>query len=878
MRWLTTALAACWAVTAHAAEPVVVWWEGEDAVEHNFPQRTGFSPQTFADTRELLSGGDWLSSDGKVEAAPRYARYRVTVPGDGEYALWSRKFWKHGPFRWRFGDGQWQTCGRDVSLLDSVTLRTHLGTNWVYLGQTTLAAGEATFELELLADEGKDATAAFDCFALAQGPFIPRGKLKPGDRLTAADDGFFAFDAGLDRFGDDALLDLRRLNEAVAGQSGPLRRDGDKLTLGDGTPVRLWAVNLGPDVFELPPVALDYLARRLAKLGVNMVRLHGAVFLERDPAQINVRRIEGMQRTVAAFKSHGIYTTLSFYFPLWMRVTPASGLEGFEGFENRNPFGLIFFNPRMQALHRQWTTALLTTPNPHTGVPLGQDPAVGMVELVNEDSLFFWTFSKKNIPPAQWAMLEEQFGQWLSKRDGKPRGRTEIFEAWHMTRQGRDQATAARRKHIADQVRFLAELQRGFYESATRHVRDELHFRGLIVAGNWSTADPALLDALERYSYTPGDVIDHHGYVDRGHEGDGAAWSVRTGHLFADTTTMAAPSQTPMRIDQLAGWPSIISEVNWTNPTPYRAETTALLAAYGSLQGLDGIYLFAVTDAIMLNQSLGKFDIGNAAIGGTFPAAALLFRRGDVREAPAVIHQTLRLDDLYALKGQTTGGGSAALDAFRAANVPPGAVAEGDVTQFDAQAFFVGRVTRSIVPAAVGQRSRQLNTAELIRRDDKRITSVTGELAWDWGRRYMTVNAPRCVAAVGFLKEQGPIALGDVTIRSDNDYGSVFVVALDDEPVARSRRLLVQAMTREQYRGFATEAAKNDKGEDRRRITSLGAPPLNVQKIVATVTLPGEGWRATPLDGNGYAASEAEAVDGSLQLPNEALYTILTRE
>src|SRR5689334_22965230 len=42
-----------------------------------------------------------------------------------------------------------------------------------------------------------------------------------------------------------ALLDLRFLNEPVAGQSGYVRLtpDGNGFALGDGTPVRFWAVN-----------------------------------------------------------------------------------------------------------------------------------------------------------------------------------------------------------------------------------------------------------------------------------------------------------------------------------------------------------------------------------------------------------------------------------------------------------------------------------------------------------------------------------------------------------------------------------------------------------------------------------------------------------
>jgi hypothetical protein len=898
MRGIAQAMAlTCTVAMACAADdngPTVVWWEAEDAVEHNFPARTSFSPHTFADRRDQLSGGEWLTSEGKLTEAPRFARYTVDVPAAGEYDLWVRKFWKHGPFRWRFGENEdWSICGRDVALFDGVTLRTHLSANWVHLGRVQLAAGAARFEVELLAGVGDDGVGAFDCFVLARGSFLPRGRLKPGERLTAAEDGYFAYDPGLDPFTGEALLDLRGLNEPTAGQAGFLRRDGDRITLGDGAPVRFWAVNIGPAVFEQPDVALDYLARRLAKQGVNMVRLHGAIFDDRDPTRVNPARLNGMQRTVAAMRRQGIYTTLSPFFPVWMTVTPSCELEGYDTAANKKPFAILFFNERMQALHRHWLRELLTAPNPHTDLPLGSDPAVGMVEIVNEDSLFFWTFSKGNVPPPQWSDLERRFGTWLIARHGsldaafrawgeRPgrgddirAGRAEVFEAWHMTRQGVERANAARRKRISDQITFLTELQRGFYDSATRFMRHDLGYRGLIVASNWTTADNKQLDALERYSYTPADVIDFHGYMDRAHEGEGAAWSVRTGHLFNDVTTLGSPGWAPIRIDQLAGYPSILSEVNWTNPSGYRAEGTAILAAYGALQGIDGIYFFAVNNPMLLNQGLDKFALGDAATIGTFPAAALLYRRGDVQQGDAVVHQALQLTDLYALRGQATGGGDAPLDAFRAADVPPGAVLEGDAGEFDGHAWFVGRVMRSV--GVAGDRSRWLNTASLIRRDAKQMTSVTGELSWDWGRRVIMIDTPRCRAAVGFLREHGPVALGDVTIVCDNDYAAIFVIALDDLPLAESRRVLVQAMTRERFHGLRTEPAKNDKGEDRLRITSLGSPPLNVERIAATVTLPGGPWRATALDALGYAREELPVATGPLQLPTDTLYTLFTR-
>ncbi|HUT91362.1 MAG TPA: hypothetical protein VMY37_17825, partial [Thermoguttaceae bacterium] len=110
-----------------AAAENYVWWEGESPTETNFPKRTWFSPSSFRNRAHLLSGGDWLTNSGKRKGPEGFAKYTVRVPSAGEWNLWARKFWKHGPFRWRFGSGAWRTCGRDVALADNTYLRTHVG-------------------------------------------------------------------------------------------------------------------------------------------------------------------------------------------------------------------------------------------------------------------------------------------------------------------------------------------------------------------------------------------------------------------------------------------------------------------------------------------------------------------------------------------------------------------------------------------------------------------------------------------------------------------------------------------------------------------------------------------------------------------------------
>lgn len=101
--------------------------------------------------------------------------------------------------------------------------------------------------------------------------------------------------------------------------------------------------------------------------------------------------------------------------------------------------------------------------------------------------------------------------------------------------------------------------------------------------------------------------------------------------------------------------------------------------------------------------------------------------------------------------------------------------------------------------------------------------------------------------------------------------------SLDGEPLATSRRILIQAGTEDKTYGFRTEPAR----DGRHRITALGGYPLNVCKIDAVVTIKRADLEgATVLDGNGYPTdrqAEARAGDGALilRLPEDELYTLV---
>ena len=871
---LVTCIVACVLLSPRlcAAENDVVWIEGEAAAETNLIPHNWYSG---AVDHEQLSGGGMISTfDGPT--AP-LARYSVTVLTSGEYTLWLRANPIQTKISWKIGDTAWREVDT-TRAIDQVNIANDGKPDlrflaWMNAGKTTLKAGANTVSFTF--DSTANHHGSLDCFVFASKPFSPNGASQPGTKLGGADPGWWAFEPNQDEFGKDALLDLRSLNEKRAGQNGPLTAKGDDILLGDGKPVRFWAVNAGaPD----DDGQADYLAARLAKCGVNLTRIHGGVFDRsgNNPRAIDTKHLNRIHYAVKAYADQGIYVHLSTYFPLWLQLKESDGIEG--AALGKNSFCLLMFEPKFQTMYRAWLTAVLTTKNPYTGKTLAEDPAVGFVEIQNEDSFFFWTFTPENLGSGPWNRLEGLFAAWLTKAYGSTDkaviawggGTVRLTGAWEMTGAGYSKAVPSEQKRARDQIRFLAELQHDFYAKTTDFIKKDLKFKGLVTGSNWITADDKFLGGLERWTYTATDVVDRHGYFGGKHEGDpSASWSVRPGHTYADKAAVLDPADTPLGYLQLAGRPHIHSEIAWNKPNRFTADGDLLLASYAGLQGIDGFFIFATAIGNWANDGGGKWPMMMPGVLGQFPGAALQFRRGDLTPAPTVIRQVTSVEDQFALRSAGIVEGQNA--DFRAVEAPK-AVDAGLTSAFDPLSYYVGRVERVVhgvpgAPASAKPLARDLSAN--INRTTKTVTSITGQLLWNWGAGVVTVNSPKSQAVMGFLSKAGTVKLGDVSITAHNEYGTIQVISLDGLPLATSKNMLIQAFSEEKMAGFK---AANGVIED------IGHAPITVRDIAATVTFANAtGLQARALDEHGYSRAEIPIKAGVCALPAAGMYVIVTR-
>ena len=879
-----------YAQEAVTAKVDYTWWEAEKPKETTFPPS---DVHPVKDAVDQVSGGDWLYTD---KGAGATAKWEVQVISGGEYNFWGRMHTKNGSFQWRWNDGNWQTVPKDFKYIEYKEFVANIiniaplgwGFSWVSLGKVQLPVGKNTLEIKMSPESGK---VAFDCWLLNKFQDIPFRTEKPDLKYNRAEDGWFPFEPDRDDF-HASFFDLRHLNESEAGSQGRIVARGDDFVFEKtGKKVRFWGVTLG-DINGMDKADIDYLARRLAKVGVNLVRLHTGGPLQQDPKKC----VENMHYLVAAFKKQGIYSELNW----WCTA------------QNGKPLCFYFDEVMFKEHYIKWPELLLKPVNPYTGLSLAKDPAVIAVELIDEDSIFWHTFKpRQSLWPEAWDRLEHQYYDWLQAKYGSLEKATAAWgpEQWpkgdNFEKQraamypmyllgSADWAVAQRNpKRAADQAEFLTGVQRKWTADMKAWLQKELGYDGIVIGSNWQGADARNLDPLDQYANMAGDATAWNCYF-----AGQSTTETRVGpkNVYIDLSLLKNPLQGVIMHKRVSGKPHLMTEGDWCLPNRFRAEEPFIEACYGSLQGMSGWCLFAA-EGDWIKKYVRRWPIQVPVVMGQYPATSIIYRNEYVKEAPVVINDALALKDLYALKGATfvpqfTGSVDFNAKAPEAPSGTSAAVAETDpvkveLAKADGLAYYVGRVQRTIAENP-GESRILPDLNKYIDRKGQIVHSVTGEMTLDYGKGISTVNAPCAQGATGFLQAAQTIALADVRISLQNEYGTVLVVSLDGKPLKESAKILVQVMTEEQQYGYKTQPVKHAfaKGQaevDCLQVVSTGDAPICVRKFAGSVSLQradAAKLKVAALDPNGYKTKDLPTAQGDtlkIDLLPDCLYYSISK-
>ena len=633
----------------------------------------------------------------------------------------------------------------------------------------------------------------------------------------------------------DVSFLLKPANERIIVKDGHLARS-------DGSRFRIWGINVTAEAGVPSTNAAPIIAARLAAPGINCVRFH---FLDRtgvlidpkrnDTRALNPDALARLDRFIFELKKRGIYSDLNLN--VYRTYKPGDGVRDYELLGIGK--GATYFDERLIELQKEYARQLLTHVNPYTGRAYADEPAVAIVEFVNENSLIeAWingrldgTQTNKpggtwhDIPPSYAEALTEKFNIWLSKQ--RIDGLDEIIAAEKAAGQGKIQRLRkqdipkANPKRFALELEFYMQIERDYFREMARFLREELGVKALLVGnsdhGHGQSFYPSVislaqLDVLDGHVYWQ-----HPSYINDPKTGKRIGFRISNTPMVDDPlhSTVVQLSRTP-----IVGKPFIVSEVNHPFPHENAEEGIPILAAYAALQDWDGVFWYTLAHqdvTTMQNVALAHFDFAKDPVKlSQLAAGTLMFLRGDVHAAQRTVTRTYSHEQVieslrlpYSEMPYFTPGFPLALALIHSVRV----------------ASFDGPPTAKFEPIA-----------------GEEYISDTGELKWRKG--LVVIDTPASQAIVG----RGGGRTKNLQFEPQTQFCAVTLSALDNSPIESAGRLLLTAGARVANTGMVWD-------EKRTTLEKWGTAPSRIEPVIGTVTLwglkPARAVFAQPLDGAG---------------------------
>ena len=555
-------------------------------------------------------------------------------------------------------------------------------------------------------------------------------------------------------------VDLSFLNaaEKPAGKHGFLTVVQDKLIFEDGTEVRFWGTNLsGPALFQTSRKGVREQARRLSQLGFNLVRLHHHdslwvapnIFGARgvtDTRSLDQRLLDQLDWWIKCLRDEGIYLWLDLH--VGRQLKRGDGITDFDeisrGRATTDLKGYNYVNASIREAMKRFNEAYVSHLNSHTGLRYKDDPAIAAMLLTNENDVTHH-FGNALLPdkavPRHSAIYMSEAAAFAKKHD-LPRDAT--WRSW---------------EHGPSKL-FLNDLEFRFNREMIAHLRSLGVKVPIVTTSTWGRNTLASLPAL-----TAGDIVDVHAYG---------------GVNELEKSPLVGPNLMHwMASAQVAGKPLSVSEWNVERfPVPDRHAIPLYIAAYGRLQSWNAVVQYAYAQRAPDSPTTASnwHAFNDPALLGTLPAAALLYRRGDVQSA--------RLTYLLALSKEQFFGQPIS---------PDHSAALRTIAEQHRLLIALPQVTELswLAPAKHPQGVTISDPHRpLVDPEAHAASSDTGELRRNWQEGFFTIDTPRTQAAMGWIGGR-QIRLSSIEVSSSLPNATVAVQSLDHKPISESRKILI---------------------------------------------------------------------------------------
>ena len=206
----------------------------------------------------------------------------------------------------------------------------------------------------------------------------------------------------------------------------PIKTDSDRLAahrhfFRGKRLVRLWGVNLSFGANLPTHEDAPHIAARLAEAGVNAIRCHHmdtarwprGLWNAQDGKTIAPEALDRLDFFIDQLARRGICVNINLHVgrahSQYLNL-PKTNRE-YDKISN-------IFTPALIDAQKKFARELLTHVNPYRKLRYADDPAVAIVEITNENSLFMWGSEQtlRTLPSYYADILQGKFNTWLQKR------------------------------------------------------------------------------------------------------------------------------------------------------------------------------------------------------------------------------------------------------------------------------------------------------------------------------------------------------------------------------------------------------------------------------------------------------------------------------
>jgi hypothetical protein len=577
---------------------------------------------------------------------------------------------------------------------------------------------------------------------------------------------------------------------------------------------------------------------RLAAGGVNLIRMHHiddedllpgcdeSSPADCDPDAPDPDLLDAMVSFVAAAGDAGIYVDLNLHT---LRTFSSERFSHLDIEHNHNGAystkHLLYLLPELLEANKATTAHILgaTMPEGHT---LAEDPALGLIELTNENPLVFqWIKGRLNeertpSENSNWASsatLAELDALWLDWLVDTHVDQGSLEGAWGAELEAGEElsegtvvrlpfasfATATAR--YDDTLAFYEDLAAETYRDLRQHVRD-LGFAGPILnttshysqpdqvaaqQGVLPSSDPQFYDSHAGWDLRrtlegePTLYCYHERSMTEAYDSSVGSFLVEEPHTVLTEVSGATASHplSALTTGAMSEAPYLVTEWATKSWAETQAESLPLMAIHSATQGWDGFLSLGYntwtrwpSDTFEPLDEAVPWDLmRNPALAATAPFSALVARlgHGGASVTPLELHDSARaIGDRLLTDGIT--------DSFDQPNL-----------------WSTLALTHPIRRGTLGgaAETTPADFASLsagVKRSAPALQRAGGGLVWDFSAGQARMAVPQAAAVIGSVGASSVDAgwLQDVTV-SNTDFAVVTAVTLDGEPVSSTEQILV---------------------------------------------------------------------------------------